>query len=125
MKGFFHPLSLFLRRLFFFLCLHDERKSSEETMLKLTDLLVLLRESAETGVTNVACAQEPIQPQITKAEAYRLYGRSIVDRWIAEKLISPLGSKKSDSSKWFDRSKLAAIAASSNRITYLPVANRK
>ena len=54
---------------------------------------------------------------LSKSAAYRIYGRSNVDRWLAECLIKT-------SNKKFDRVKLEAIAAFSNRNTYLPVAER-
>ena len=60
---------------------------------------------------------------MTKADAYRLYGRSNVDRWLREGLIS-IGHPTETSQIFFDRSELEAVAASSNRITYLPVADR-
>ena len=49
---------------------------------------------------------------ISKAAAYRLYGRSNIDRWIAEGLIS-------NNSKNLNRQALADVARASNRITYL------
>ena len=53
----------------------------------------------------------------SKTQAYQLYGRSTVDRWISEGLIK-VNRKK------IDRAKLEAVAAASNRRTYLPVADR-
>ncbi|EHQ30918.1 hypothetical protein Mucpa_6869 [Mucilaginibacter paludis DSM 18603] len=54
---------------------------------------------------------------LSRSEAYRRYGRTCVDRWIAEGLITPHGTKIS-------RAVLGAVSAASNRLTYLPVAER-
>ncbi|WEA01742.1 hypothetical protein [Mucilaginibacter sp. SJ] len=60
----------------------------------------------------------PAEPdQCTKAEAYRMHGRSIIDRWIAEGLLNVINKRIS-------RKQLQRIAARSNRQTYLPVAER-
>jgi len=61
---------------------------------------------------------------LTKAEAYRLYGRSDVDRWIAEGLLHPAADCGKNQKKCIDREKLAQVAAASNRVTYLPTAER-
>ncbi|MGZ3937042.1 MAG: hypothetical protein ACXVMS_18800 [Flavisolibacter sp.] len=57
-----------------------------------------------------------VPASFTKQQAYRLYGRSDVDRWIAEGLIP--------SDERIDRVTVERIASQSNRITYLPVAER-
>lgn len=56
----------------------------------------------------------------TKAQAYRLYGRSNVDRWIGEGLLKSARI----SQKSIDREELEHVACTSNRATYLPVAER-
>jgi len=85
--------------------------------MKLKELTVLLMnasvQSAEKAFANTAI----LQGNLSKAQAYQLYGRSNVDRWLSESLIK-ISNKK------IDRLKLEAIAASSNRMTYLPVADR-
>ena len=53
----------------------------------------------------------------SKSQAYRLFGRTSVDRWVREKLITTHHKK-------FRRRELEAVAAASNRRTYLPVADR-
>jgi hypothetical protein len=92
--------------------------------MKLKDLVHLLKNAAEQGVSKALAESGQLQDQLTKAEAYRLYGRGNVDRWISEGLISlttPIGEFPR---KCLNRKKLEAVAASSNRITYLPVAER-
>lgn len=92
--------------------------------MKLKDLVHLLKNAAEQGTSTALAESGQLQDQLTKAEAYRLYGRGNVDRWISENLISPDPPKGSHSRKCLDRNKLEAVAASSNRITYLPAAER-
>lgn len=92
--------------------------------MKLKDLVHLLKNAAEQGASNALTESGQLQEQLTKAEAYRLYGRGNVDRWISEGLISPTTSKGNRSRKCLDRKTLEAVAASSNRITYLPAAER-
>lgn len=92
--------------------------------MKLKDLVHLLKNAAEQGTSNALAESGQLQDQLSKAEAYRLYGRGNVDRWISEGLISPTITKGESSRKCLNRKKLEAVAASSNRITYLPVAER-
>ena len=84
----------------------------------------MLNEAAVIGARNVFANSSDLPVTCTKAEAYRYYGRSDVDRWIAEGLIIPLIKKGKVSKKCIDKVALERIAASSNRITYLPVADR-
>ncbi|PYF74574.1 hypothetical protein [Pedobacter nutrimenti] len=93
--------------------------------MKLKDLFYLLKNATEQGVNNALLECGQLQEHLSKAEAYRLFGRGNVDRWISEGLISPIQSKERGSRKSLDRNKLEAIAAASNRITYLPVADRQ
>ncbi len=92
--------------------------------MKLKDLFTLLKNAAEQGAKKALSESGQLQEQLSKAEAYRLFGRGNVDRWITEGLISPVICKERPSRKYLDRNRLEAIAASSNRITYLPVAER-
>lgn len=92
--------------------------------MKLKDLVILLKNAVEQGTSNALAESGQLQDQIGKAEAYRLYGRGNVDRWISEGLISLSVRKGKISLKYLDREKLEAVAASSNRITYLSVAER-
>jgi len=87
------------------------------------ELASLLKNAAEQGTSNAIKEERPVPDRMTKADAYRLYGRSNVDRWLREDLIS--AQQPTDTSQIFlDRSELEAVAASSNRITYLPARDR-
>jgi len=85
--------------------------------MKLTELINLLTRATAEGTDKVLLASGTLREQLSKAEAYKIYGRSNVDRWLSENLIK-ISNKK------IDRLNVAAIAASSNRMTYLSVAER-
>ncbi len=88
------------------------------------ELARILLESVTDGTAKVL-SENPIQRErISKAEAYRLYGRSQVDRWIAEGLLNSIKGKSSIPKSGIDRQRLEAVSAASNRATYLPVADR-
>jgi hypothetical protein len=87
--------------------------------MELKELSLLFQCSIQDGAGKALAESKVLPKTITKSQAYRLYGRSDVDRWLAEGLIT------SDSiCKKINRTKLERVAASSNRTTYLPVAER-
>lgn len=92
--------------------------------MKLKELSSLLKMAVTAGVEKALAATCPLQARLTKAQAYRRYGRYNVDRWLSEGLIKLTSENSSISKKTVDREKLEGIAASSNRVTYLPVAER-
>ena len=59
--------------------------------MKLKDLFNLLKNATEQGAKKALSESGQLQEQLSKAEAYRLFGRGNVDRWISEGLISPIG----------------------------------
>lgn len=83
-----------------------------------SELTQLLTRTAAAGATKALALCENQPDAITKSQAYRLYGRSDVDRWLNEKLLIPNAKNR------LDKAALARIAAGSNRSTYLPVAER-
>ena len=83
---------------------------------------LFLHVTASTDKVLAACSV--LQPLVTKAHAYRMYGRSNIDRWIAEGLLLPAEKNGSIIKDYFDTDALANIANGSNRVTYLPVAER-
>lgn len=92
--------------------------------MRLNEFSTLFKTAIMDGADKAIAASGPVQERITKAEAYRRYGRDNVDRWIKEGLLRPSGKKAAISQKMIDRAKLESVAESSNRITYLPVAER-
>lgn len=85
----------------------------------------LLTEAAELGALKALAAAGTIKPYLNKSEAFRLYGRANVSRWILEGLLTPR-KDGNDSAAWrLDRVELEAVAKASNRHTYLSVEERK
>lgn len=84
--------------------------------MKTEEIIHLLKKSALAAAER-HIPKHAIPRSINKATAYRLYGRTNVDRWIAESLIQPKG-------KLLNSEQLAKIADTNNRITYLPVQER-
>ena len=93
--------------------------------MNIEEISLLMLNAVNTGVANAVAGNRVISPVISKADAYRIYGRSNVDRWLTEHLITPLTTPRKGSKRFLDRTKLDGIAATSNRHTYLPVADRK
>jgi len=85
--------------------------------MRITELIATLKTAANAGAEKALAACGSLPAGISKAAAYRQYGRANIDRWLKENLIA-------FTNKHFDRAKLAQIAAASNRVTYLPVAER-
>ena len=85
--------------------------------MKLKDLASILKTAALEGADKALTGCGGLSIGISKAEAYRHYGRANVDRWLKEGLLQV-------SEKHFDRQKLERVAAASNRRTYLPVKER-
>jgi hypothetical protein len=85
--------------------------------MKLKELIILLRNASAQSAEKALVSAGLLQVNYTKSEAYQIYGRSNVDRWVDEGLISVFNKR-------IDRARLEAVAASSNRATYLPVAER-
>jgi hypothetical protein len=85
--------------------------------MKRNELVPLLTRSAAAGAAKALalCGNQP--KAVSKSQAYRLYGRSDVDRWLAEGLIHAVKNR-------IDKAALERIASRSNRNTYLPVAER-
>jgi hypothetical protein len=93
-------------------------------IMRTAEFARILLESV-TGGTEKVLSENAIQKSwVSKADAYRLYGRAQVDRWITEGLFKPSKGQIFISPSGIDREKLEAVSASSNRGTYLPVAER-
>jgi hypothetical protein len=59
-----------------------------------------------------------IKPYLKKSEAYRLYGRQTVDRWIKEKLITPIKDRENNGMIRLNRTELEKASLTSNRMSY-------
>ena len=85
--------------------------------MNLRTLTDLLKSAALTGAERALAQAGPLNDQLSPAAAYRRYGRTQVERWKKEGLITL-------HDKVFDRLELEAVADASNRATYLQVADR-
>lgn len=92
--------------------------------MELPQLIRILTKSAASGSEKALAELTESPDHLTKAAAYRKYGRSLVDRWLQENLLKLTPIRGRRSPLGIDKKKLEAIAAASNRITYLPVADR-
>lgn len=92
--------------------------------MRLKELSFIMLDAVSKGADEALQATHVLPDTLTKAQAYGIYGRSNVDRWILEGLIHPVKKQNSGSKKFIDRLKLEAVARASNRSSYLPVADR-
>ncbi|HBI90714.1 MAG TPA: hypothetical protein DDY75_23120 [Sphingobacterium sp.] len=91
-------------------------------IMKTRELFFLMRQATEEGVSRALSITGSMPKSINKSQAYRQYGRSNIDRWILEGILVPLSHQSSQI--LFDPEELESISDSSNRITYLQVAER-
>ena len=92
--------------------------------MKLKEFIPQLNNAVQAGAKKALSHSGILQATCSKAAAYRLFGRSIVDRWFAEGLLTTIANKGKVSNK-IDRTQLERVAAASNRTSYLAVADRK
>ena len=92
--------------------------------MKLKEFIPQLNNAVQAGAQKALRQCGNQQPGCSKAEAYRLFGRSVVDRWFAEGLLTLIAKNGKVSNK-IDRTQLERVAAASNRTSYLAVADRK
>jgi hypothetical protein len=93
-------------------------------IMRTAEFARILLESVTDGTAKVLSENAIQKKWISKAEAYRLYGRTHVDRWIGAGLFNPATCQIFISPSGIDRTRLEAVSAASNRGTYLPVAER-
>lgn len=84
-----------------------------------------LIDAAELGARKALEAVGMIKPYLKLREAQRLYGGSIVNRWIQEGLINPIKDGTRNASVRISRLEIEAIAKTSNRANYLTIEERK
>lgn len=90
--------------------------------MRTRELLILLKQAVEEGANKALTDSSAVSVRVNKTQAYCQYGRSNIDRWIQEGILTP--SPDQSRKILFQRSHLEAIAASSNRKTYLQVTER-
>lgn len=90
--------------------------------MKIKELSHLLYHCADAGADS-ALGLTTQSDHLNAQEAYHLYGRSQVDRWIKEGLVTKFVRANARHGV-FDRKQLADVAGRSNRQTYLTAAER-
>lgn len=83
-----------------------------------------LIDAANIGALKALEYAGSIKPHLKLREAYRLYGESIVKRWISEGLIHPIKDGDRNASVRISRIEIEAISRACNRATYLTTSER-
>ncbi len=78
----------------------------------------LIANAVNIGYEKALADNGQIKAHLTKAEAYRKYGRRQVDRWLREKLIDKIKDGTNSSSIRLDRTQLETVAMTSNRMSW-------
>ncbi|MDB5133425.1 MAG: hypothetical protein JWP37_28 [Mucilaginibacter sp.] len=86
--------------------------------LELYELSNLLTDAAELGAKQMAINSGLTPPFLSASQAYKTYGRKLVERWVEEKLITPCKDGDKNHNLRYDSMRLQALAKSSNRIAY-------
>ena len=71
------------------------------SMIELTHhtLILLIQKAAELGAKQTLCRTGKLKPYLTKAQAFREYGRANIESWIEHGLITPRKDGE-HSSRW-------------------------
>ena len=77
-----------------------------------------VQEGAKIGAMTVLTEMGTIKPTISKAEAYRTYGRFTVDRWITEGLVIPIKDGPSSHKIRINRVQIQIVNNSANRVSW-------
>ena len=93
-------------------------------MISTKELSFLLQSAVKAGAEKCFRDGGLLKQKLSLSEAYAIYGRTNVDRWITEKLIVTSFGAGGILRKSISRIELEAVAFKSNRISYLPVAER-
>ena len=93
-------------------------------MISIKELSILFQSAVKAGSEKCFSDGELLKQQLSLSEAYAIYGRTNLDRWITEKLIVTSICGNGTLRKSISRAQMEAIAFKSNRISYLPVAER-
>ena len=89
-----------------------------------TEYLNNLVDAAEMGSLKTMMLLGKLNPFIKLKEAQKMYGASVVNRWIKEGLIQPIKDGPNNASVRIDRLRIEAVAKSCNRTTYLTTKER-
>lgn len=91
-----------------------------------SELRNMLIWASDLGSTQTLIKTGKLKPYLKQKEAFDMYGRATVERWIKEGLITPeKDGLAKNSMVRLDRVRLEALSKTSNRHTYLSVEERK
>lgn len=85
-------------------------------------LAQMLQGAAELGGIVALTEVGQLRPYLSKAEAYRKYGRGSVEKWIAEGVITEKQDTPNSKVR-LCRKQLASVAASQNLVQYIATKN--
>ena len=86
--------------------------------MELLELKNLLADAVAIGGRMIQIETKQISPYISKNEAYKLYNRRVVDRWIREGLVKEIKDGDSNHKIRIDRIQIESVAAASNRVSF-------
>jgi len=83
-------------------------------------LAALLNQAAEFGAMKALVETGALKAKVSKSEAYRRYGRTQVEQWIAKGVIKPV--QKDCNGHWeLDRQTLASLEASKTLVQFIDI----
>lgn len=82
------------------------------------DILVQMQASYEAGFRKCAETLGLLKPYISLREAYKIYGRATVDRWIEEGLVHVIKDGTNTSKCRIKRDEIELVASISNRASW-------
>ncbi|WP_184549826.1 hypothetical protein [Mucilaginibacter sp. FT3.2] len=83
------------------------------------DLQALIRISSELGAVITLIKTGKLKPYLKKNEAFRLYGRKNVERWIEDARVTPRKDGDHSACWRIDRIEIESIAKSSQLLLHL------
>lgn len=72
-------------------------------------LAKLLADAAELGATAAFTKAGILKPFLSKTEAYNIYGRRTIDRWLEEKRIKAIRMSHNSTKRYISRVELEAV----------------
>jgi len=80
---------------------------------------MLLQDAAEMGAKSALAKTGKIKPYLNKSQAFQLFGRKNIERWISQGLIIPRKDGSHSASWRIDRIEVEAISKSLNAMMHL------
>lgn len=92
--------------------------------LEIYQLQNLIATGIEIGMRKMAIELGVIRPYVSKSEAYRIYGKEPIERWISEGLLKIHKDGDKTAKIRINRMDIEILAKANNRTTYLPTDQR-